>query len=151
MTPFDLRKPSRPGLVGDKPQSGEPGDTTSPLLFFFFFFVGEPVCCSLEPGCCPKSLATAMPLWCFALVFRYVLTPSASATTPAWEFGDSVSYLLADAFGYMLGDFAVDLATCDLRMGFGEGSVLGVWASFALFALLHLFFVCAYFSNPTCQ
>ena len=23
MTPFDLRKPSRPGLVGDKPQSGE--------------------------------------------------------------------------------------------------------------------------------
>ena len=44
MTRFDLHKPSRPGLVGDKPQSGESGDTTSPLLsLFFFFFVGEPV------------------------------------------------------------------------------------------------------------
>jgi hypothetical protein len=50
-----LRKPSRPGLVGDKPQSGEPGDTTSPLLFFFFFFfVGEPVCCSLASACWPQ-------------------------------------------------------------------------------------------------
>ena len=78
MTRFDLHKPSRPGLVGDKPQSGESGDTTSPLLLlFFFFFVGEPVCGSLEPGCCPKSLATAMVSWCFALFFRYVLTPSA--------------------------------------------------------------------------
>jgi hypothetical protein len=37
----------------------------------------EPVCGSLEPGCCPKSLATAMVSWCFALFFRYVLTPSA--------------------------------------------------------------------------
>ena len=75
MTRFDLRKPSRPGLVGDKPQSGESGDTTSPLLFFFFFFfVGEPVCAashgSLEPGCCPKILATAMASWCFALFLR---------------------------------------------------------------------------------
>ena len=127
---FDLREPSRPGLVGDKLQSGESGDTTLPLLLFFFF-VGGPVCCSLEPGCCPKSLAAATASWRFALSFRYLVTPSASATTCAWELGDIVSYLLADAFGYMLGDFAVDLATCDLRMCFGEGSLLWCFGDIA--------------------
>ena len=41
---FDLRDPSRPGLVGDKPQSGEPSVTASPLLLRFFFGVTTAVC-----------------------------------------------------------------------------------------------------------
>ena len=31
-------------MVGDKPQSGEPGDTILPLVFFFFFLEQEAVC-----------------------------------------------------------------------------------------------------------
>ena len=38
--------PSRPGLFGDKPQSGESGSTAVPLLFFFVF--GESVRAALE-------------------------------------------------------------------------------------------------------
>ena len=61
MTPFDLRKPSRPGLVGDKPQSGEPGDTILPLVFFFFFFLEQEAVCVLHslvrrPRCCQHRL-----------------------------------------------------------------------------------------------
>ena len=43
-----------------------------------------------------------------------------------------------DAFGYMLGDFAVDLTTCDLRMSFGEVSFLGGLGIFFLGILLGL-------------
>ena len=45
---FDLRDPSRPGLVGDKPQSGEPSVTAaSTLLLRFSFGVTKPA--SNEP------------------------------------------------------------------------------------------------------
>ena len=54
MTPFDLRKPSRPGLVGDKPQSGEPGDTILPLVFYW---------------CSSSSSWSKKPSVCFILSF----------------------------------------------------------------------------------
>ena len=66
---FGLIDPSR--LEGDsRASSGELayGETSWPLLFFRFFF-GEPVCCVLEPGCCPKSLAFA------TASARFVLPP----------------------------------------------------------------------------
>jgi hypothetical protein len=44
-------------MVGDKPQSGEPGDTILPLVFFFFFFLEQEAVCVLHslvrrPGRC---------------------------------------------------------------------------------------------------
>ena len=37
-----------PVMVGDKPQSGEPGDTILPLVFFFFFFLEQEAVCVLH-------------------------------------------------------------------------------------------------------
>ena len=53
------REPSRPGLVGDKPQSGESGSMTSPLRLVFFFGVNL-VCSALESAALPNSLRCAL-------------------------------------------------------------------------------------------
>ena len=47
------------------------------------------------------------------------ICPTQACTTPL---GDKLAYSSSGAFGYMLGFFAVDFATHDLRITFGEGS-----------------------------
>jgi len=57
---------------------------------------------------------------CF--LHQVVLHLLAFGTDARWELGDKLAYSSSGAFGYMLGFFAVDFATHDLRITFGEGS-----------------------------